>query len=104
VEKEQVVQHVITNLCMGLQADQLHGMVVSSPTVQLPELTVSIDDQSSRELNNNNSENNFTLIDRFLDTISKPMEAIKMLIEQEAKKQKTSAIQKKAAVAPAMEA
>jgi len=117
VEKEQVVQHVITNLCMGLQADQLHGMVVSSPTVQLPELTVSlqaqssldspimsvesqalspetstvaqtshntytipvppeptsahiqqdyvnqsvsIDDQSSRELNNNNSENNFT--------------------------------------------
>jgi len=156
-----VVQHVITNLCMGLQADQLHGMVVSSPTVQLPELTVSlqaqssldppimsvesqapspetstvaqtshntytipvppeptsahiqqdyvnqsvsIDDQSSRELNNNNSENNFTLIDRFLDTISKPMVAIKMLIEQEAKKQKTSAVQKKAAVAPAMEA
>jgi len=35
---------------------------------------------------------------------SAKMEAIKMLIEQEAKKQKTSAIQKKAAVAPAMEA
>ena len=118
-----MVQHVITNLCMGLQVDQLHGMVMSSPTVQLPELTVSlqaqssldppimsvesqalspetstvaqtshntytipvppeptsahiqqdyvnqsvsIDDQSSRELNNNNSENNFTLIDRLI--------------------------------------
>ena len=35
---------------------------------------------------------------------SAKMEATKMLIEQEAKKQKTSAIQKKAAVAPAMEA
>ena len=32
------------------------------------------------------------------------MEAIKMLIEQEAKKQKTSTIQKKAVVAPATEA
>ena len=35
---------------------------------------------------------------------SAKMEAIKMLIEQEAKKQKTSAIQKKVVVALAMEA